>query len=94
MNHIKNNSNPSFPANVTIGNYNQGQVRCFIADGSNNYTDSGIVENSLLYADLNLPFKESELNIFSVNGNFTVSEQELPNAQYIGRVIMSVNRYI
>lgn len=69
------------------------------ANGDNKFLSYGIAENSLLLVDQNQPFEAGRLNIFRtskiINGQkqLKISLELLEDAQYVGRVVLTINHY-
>ena len=94
LNHIKNNNDTLFPSRVIRGKSDDNNLCCLIADGSGNFLNSGITEGTLIYIDRSLPFEKGEINVFRINGTYILSELNVSNGKFVGRAVMSVNRYI
>ena len=73
------------------------QIVCLMANGDNNFISEGIVENSILFVDTTGKFKPGALNVFSEQSrgvvSYVLSRNEMENADFFGRVLMSVNQY-
>ena len=71
-------------------------INCCIANGDNNFADCGIVENSIVFVQKKLPFKEGALNVFKINDNsdtqFKLS-RVMVDGEYIGRSLMAINQF-
>lgn len=71
-------------------------VFCLIANDDNNYLNEGIVLNSLLFIDPTMDFREGALNVFRQNDEvfpFRLCRSQFPNAEYAGRIFMTINHY-
>lgn len=74
--------------------YSTESIVCLIANGDNNFMDYGIVENSLLFVDINKPFRKNSLNVYKgMDEGYELSKDRTENKEYIGRVIMVTNQY-
>ena len=75
---------------------NASSIICCIANGDNNFADCGIVENSIVFVQKKLPFKECALNVFKINDNsdtqFKLS-RVMVDGEYIGRSLMAINQF-
>ena len=73
------------------------QIVCLLANGDNNFTSEGIVENSILFVNTTGGYMPGALNVFAEgskgNESYVLSRNEIENAAYFGRVLMSVNQY-
>lgn len=66
-------------------------VFCLVADTGDKFLNKGIVNDSLVFVDSNLPCSENKLNVYCLPGGYyRLSEKDDPDAFYAGRVIMSV----
>ena len=75
---------------------NSSSIICCIANNDNNFSDYGIVENSLVFIQKKLPFKEGALNVFKTNNSVDTSfklSKEMMDGEYVGRTLMSINQY-
>ncbi len=75
---------------------NTDSIICFIANGDNNFLNEGIVEKSILFVDTEGTFETGKLNVFEQENNtpkFKVSRTQLPDARFVGRVVMCANQY-
>ncbi len=75
---------------------NAGSIICFIANGDNNFLNEGIVEKSILFVDTEGTFETGKLNVFEQKNQtpkFKVSRTHIPDARFVGRVVMCANQY-
>ena len=69
-------------------------VFCLVAATGEKFLNKGIIDDSLIFVDSNLPCSENELNVYCVPGGyFRLSEKDEPDAFYAGRVVMTVTVY-
>lgn len=78
--------------------YNSEKLFCVFANGDNNFTEYGIVENTLLIVDPDQPFEDGQINVFRTDKKVKGSKQlKLSLADldypYVGRVILSASHY-
>lgn len=75
---------------------NASSIICCVANGDNNFTDYGIVDNSIIFVQKKLPFKEGALNVFKTDDNgdtpFKLS-RVMVDGEYIGRSLMAINQF-
>ena len=75
---------------------NASSIICCVANGDNNFTDYGIVENSLVFVQKKLPFKEGALNVFKIHNNSDTAfklSRVMVDGEYIGRSLMAINQF-
>lgn len=79
------------------GYANTDKVICMTATGDKNFTDEGIVEGSLLFVDTASEYQKGLLNVFKYKSNrnpqYKLSRKMIPQASYVGKVLMAVNQY-
>jgi len=79
------------------GYTNTSNIVCMTANGDNNFVDEGIVENSILFIDTSVEFVEGMLNVFKLQANcspqYKLSRKDILNAEFFGKVIMTVKQY-
>lgn len=72
-------------------------VICLTANDDNNFLNEGIVEGSLLFVDTEKDYQKGELNVFKYNDDtvpeYKLSRTEVDGATYIGKILMTINRY-
>lgn len=75
---------------------NSSSIICCVANNDNEFTDCGIIDNSLVFVQKKLPFKEGALNVFKVRKNTGVAyklSRVMVDSEYVGRALMSINQY-
>lgn len=79
------------------GYANTDKVICMTATGDKNFTAEGIVEGSILFIDTSSEYQNGLLNVFkykaSRNPQYKLSRRKIPQASYVGKVLMAVNQY-
>lgn len=75
---------------------NADSIICCIANADNNFLNEGIVEKSILFVDTKGIFEVGKLNVFErekETPKLKVSRTMLPEAKFVGRVVMTANQY-
>jgi len=79
------------------GYQNTDKVICMTATGDNNFLNEGIVEGTLLFIDTNGEYQKGQLNVFKYKAERTpqykLSRRRVPQAAFVGKVLMAVNQY-
>ena len=79
------------------GYTNTDKVICMTATGDKNFVDEGIIEGSLLFVDTAGEYQKGLLNVFKYKSNrnpqYKLSRKKIPQASYVGKVLMAVNQY-
>ena len=75
---------------------NSSSIIFCVANNNNEFTDYGIIDNSLVFVQKKLPFKEGALNVFKARKNTGVAyklSRVMVDNEYVGRALMSINQY-
>ena len=75
---------------------NTDSIMCLIANNDNNFLNEGIVEKSIIFVDTKGTYEPGKLNVFERENEipkFKISRTQLPEAKFIGRIIMTANQY-
>lgn len=79
------------------GYQNTDKIICMTASGGNHFLAEGIVEGTLLFVDTSREYQEGFLNVFKYSTTrspqFKLSKQKVPEAEYVGKVLMSITQY-
>ena len=73
-----------------------GSIICLIANNDNNFLNEGIVEKSIIFLDTKGKYEPGKLNVFEREHEITkfkISRTQLPEAKFVGRIIMTANQY-
>lgn len=70
---------------------NSKSIVCLLASSNKRYRKKGVVKDSILFVQPELPFEEGKLNIYKTEKSFVVSEVEMEK-EYIGRIVMVINQ--
>lgn len=82
-----------------FGGYELDGLFCVFANGDNNFLLYGIAEGSLLVVDKKRGYECNKLNVFQTNviadgiRQLKLSKTRIKGADYVGRVVISVNQY-
>lgn len=71
---------------------NSKSIICLLASSNKRFRRKGIVKDSILFVQTELPFMEGKLNIFRTEDSFMVSETK-EDTEYVGRTIMVINQF-
>ena len=74
---------------------NSSSIICCVANNDNEFTDYGIIDNSLVFVQKKLPFKEGALNVFKESKNTGVAyklSRVMIDSEYVGRALMSIKK--
>ena len=75
---------------------NQSSIICCVSNNDNEFKDFGIIENSLVFVQKKLLFKEGALNVFKIRKNTNTAyklSRVMLDGEYVGRALMSINKY-
>ncbi len=75
---------------------NTDSIICLIANNDNNFLNEGIVEKSIIFVDTKGIYELGKLNVFEQKykiPKFKISRTQLPEAGFVGRIIMTANQY-
>ena len=93
---VYNESNAPIVTRGVLGckGYFSNEIICFIANGDNNFINDGIVENSLVFVDREIPYKKGKVSVFQQpDSSYKLSKAKVRKAEYIGQVVMVINQY-
>ena len=71
---------------------NMKSIVCLLASSNKRFKRKGIVKDSILFVQPELPFEEGKLNVFRTEDSFMVSDV-MEEKEYFGRTIMVINQY-
>lgn len=71
---------------------NTKSIVCLLASSNKRFKRKGIVKDSILFVQPELPFEEGKLNVFRTEDSFMVSDV-MEEKEYFGRTIMVINQY-
>lgn len=75
---------------------NTDSIICLIANNDNNFLNEGIVKKSIIFLDTKGKYEPGKLNVFEREHElpkFKISRTQLPEAGFVGRIIMTANQY-
>ena len=75
---------------------NENSILCCVAKDDWGFGDIGVLNDSIVFVQRKLTFKEGALNVFNVGDNenkvYKMSRRKIPG-KYVGRALMAVNQY-
>ena len=75
---------------------NENSILCCVAKDDWGFGDIGVFDDSIVFIQRKLAFKEGALNVFNIGNStnkvYKISRCRIPG-DYVGRVLMAVNQY-
>lgn len=75
---------------------NESSILCCVAKDDWGFGDVGVIDDSIVFVQRKLAFKEGALNVFNVgdseNKVYKMSRHKI-SGKYVGRALMTVNQF-